>query len=144
MPFDPILGAGHEPRTQPAILSSTDTEVWDGVGSFDETRGITVPDNDIQVTQIFATFNDGTGTGNRQPSLFLLHNGVEIDQVNWNIPLDEIRTSLGTGLLYSFIANRNDIFRKGDTLMLRFRLSDGANTTSSQFTWNVSVIGRWI
>lgn len=144
MPFDPVMGAGYEPRPQPAKASiSEDFDFGPSAGAIDNTETLTIP-NDMQVQFISVTLNFNDPGGHTAPLSRLSINGVEIDRFQWLITFAEIDTLTGQGLIYSYTANRSDFLRQGDTVSLRLTTGGSAVPEDYTFTYNINVVGLWV
>jgi len=144
MVFDPILGVGHQPRAQPAIqsLNATFNHTADASG-IDHSESIEISDDmAVQFWQCTLNFQNA---GGHIPTVQLLRNGIEIDRIVWNITLGDIVTSIGTGLIYSFVSNRSDFLRGRDTITLRLTANNPTgNPETYVFTFNLNIVGRWV
>jgi len=143
VPFDPILGVGYEPRPQPAVVGdSIDFAFGPSAGAIDNTETLTIP-NDMRVQFMHITLNFDDPGGHTNPLIVLRINGKEIDRFQWLITLAEINTLAGSGLLYSFIANRSDFLRVGDTITLQLTTGTAAAPEDYTFTYNLNIVGVW-
>lgn len=145
MPFDPLLGVGHETRAQPAIITTSQELTWgNGSGAFDQTVTLTIPD-DVNVQFMQFVVSSVPNTDGNNISITVTRNDAVFDKVDWNVGLDDITTLYGSGVIYSYAQQRLDFLRSGDTIKVRIKNSASAPNPSTTHTFTVvmSIIGTW-
>ena len=133
MPFDVVLGAGHEPRTQPAILIKTESIPYNNGAAIDITSTLDIPDN-VAVQFYHITLTVKGQVDGHQPTVKLLRNDTEIDRLDWNQDFTWIA---------SIITNRRDLLRQGDTISLNLSAPVTGGPGPLTITFNINVIGLY-
>jgi len=122
MGYNPILGVGSSPKTQPANLSVSETVTQvTTTGAVQYTKRLTITD-DLQVQNISATINIDFPP-QRQAYFRLYRNGQLIAESSY-----PDMSVLATGLVFQYESQRNDFLYVGDEIVLETDIAAGVNS----------------
>lgn len=146
MSFDPILGAGYLPRTNPANLSLTESQDMDqegGAGSI-FTANLDFEDIvNVQFVSVTCSFVVNA-VGDSRPKIQLKRNEQVINELVWNVNYNTIATNSDQRMIYSVTLQRNDEMRRGDSYIVEVTNLGGTAGMNVTVTTNINIVGMFI
>jgi len=144
MALNDVLGAGYEPRTNPAHLSLNQSQSINGAGTLNFT--ITMPDP-ILVKFLQVNVNctqDDSDSQNNVLTVSLIIDGKIVETIEFLQSLGTLQTAVGDKTIYNYQTQREDIFERDSQVIFRVTTTAPFGSPDITVTANINIWGNFI